>query len=280
MELVSKRLSLLTVLIVSLLCSHLNAETLSEKQIQTRIKRELARYAADQTPDPPDKIRFATIIDHSTVKKFISKHAKSSASTVILVSEGGSVDAAIDLANWILDREMNIEIQSTCFSACANYLFLAGKKKIIGDFAIVMWHGGMHQKDLREKYLGYKKATEQSLQNPRSSGGSKINNQFARNELTFFSEYIRVRKKEDAFMQRVGVNEYLFRLGQEPTWYEPDCWSASIEVLEKLGVKGLEAPQDFGTLAKVLVNPASHLYCGGRLVTFMLNGSDEIVVSK
>jgi hypothetical protein len=208
-----KRLALLIVLSLSLLCTYLDAKTLSEKQMQNQIKRELARYVAEQIPDPPDKIRFAKTIDHNTVKKFISKHAKSSASTVILVSEGGSVDAAIDLGNWILDREMNIEIQSTCFSACANYLFLAGKKKVIGDFAVVMWHGGMHQKDLREKYTRYKQSTEQLMLNPCLSIGSKINKQSAKNEAIFFSEYIRVRNREDAFMQRVGVNEYLFRLG-------------------------------------------------------------------
>jgi hypothetical protein len=266
--------------ILPFLFTQSNAKTPAEKQLETQLRQKLAQYAAKQVPDPPDKIRFANIIDHNSVKKFKSKHAKSSASTVILVSRGGDVDAAIDLANWILDREMNIEVQSVCFSACANYLFLAGKKKIIGDLAVVLWHGGMHQKDLREKYLNYKQSTEPLLQNPRLLGGSKVNQRSAKDDSVFFSEYIRVRTKEDAFMKRVGVDEYLFRLGQEPTWYEPDCWSASIGVLEKLGVKGIESSLDFGTPDRVLGNPVSHFVCGGQPVTFKLDGVGAVVVDQ
>ena len=40
---------------------------------------------------------------------------------------------------WIYDNGVDVMVDEVCISACANYIFTAGKNKIIEDFAIVGW---------------------------------------------------------------------------------------------------------------------------------------------
>ena len=49
--------------------------------------------------------------------------------TVIVDSQGGDMSSALDIANLIYRRKLNIVVDGRCFSACANYLFPAGHLK-------------------------------------------------------------------------------------------------------------------------------------------------------
>ena len=46
---------------------------------------------------------------------------------------------------WIFDHELDVIVDELCFSSCANYIFTAGKNKIIEKDAIVGWHGSEQQ---------------------------------------------------------------------------------------------------------------------------------------
>lgn len=60
---------------------------------------------------------------------------------IVLNSTGGSVAPAIDIAEDILARGLDVEVRGICASSCANYLFVAGQTKWIAPGALVLWHG-------------------------------------------------------------------------------------------------------------------------------------------
>lgn len=67
----------------------------------------------------------------------ISKNIK----TIIVTSLGGDVKYGIYIGKDIYDRKLNVIVRDYCFSSCANYIFLAGKKKFIEKNSIIGFHG-------------------------------------------------------------------------------------------------------------------------------------------
>ena len=49
------------------------------------------------------------------------------------------------IGEWVFDHQLDVIVDELCFSSCANYIFTAGKNKIIGKDAIVGWHGSEQQ---------------------------------------------------------------------------------------------------------------------------------------
>jgi hypothetical protein len=228
--------------------------------------------------DDPTIIKFEGLISPESVSAFMVLHENSRARVVLLNSQGGDAEAAMELGHWILDRKLDV-YPTICFSACANYLFLAGYNKLLRSTSKVLWHGGMHQKDEKEKY-------ERNLKMVMSMTPQKLAKMTDSERLAFYREselrraYFRVRSMEDRFMARIRVNEYLFRLGQEPVWFDPDCWTANILVMKKLGVRNLIGPSDFGSVRHLDSTPLASLLCKGLPQTFELNTNGQIVASR
>jgi ATP-dependent protease ClpP protease subunit len=61
--------------------------------------------------------------------------------TLTINSTGGNALVGLNMANWVLSEKLNVLVSRRCFSACANYVFVAGKHKILYDHSQVMWHG-------------------------------------------------------------------------------------------------------------------------------------------
>lgn len=72
---------------------------------------------------------------------------------IIIRSLGGNLLIGIELGNMIFDNQMDIEIDGICMSACANYLFTAANNKVLSEKSGLIFHGGMTQKNLAEKYI-------------------------------------------------------------------------------------------------------------------------------
>lgn len=70
-------------------------------------------------------------------KSKISKKIKK----VVVTSLGGDIKYGIYIGNDIFDRKLDVIVRDYCLSSCANYIFLAGKNKIIENNSIVGFHG-------------------------------------------------------------------------------------------------------------------------------------------
>ncbi|WP_158966757.1 hypothetical protein [Paraglaciecola sp. L3A3] len=58
-------------------------------------------------------------------------------------SVGGSAKIAMDMADIMLENNMDVHINKMCMSACANYIFLAGNRKFLEKDSLLVWHGGI-----------------------------------------------------------------------------------------------------------------------------------------
>jgi hypothetical protein len=61
---------------------------------------------------------------------------------IVVRSEGGVTKIALDIAEFILQKRLDIVVRDYCISSCANYLFVAGNNKVVEPKAVVAWHGG------------------------------------------------------------------------------------------------------------------------------------------
>lgn len=154
--------------------------------------------------------------------------------TLVITSTGGDIEAGMQLGNWIFDRELDVHIPEYCISSCANYVFTAGKHKVLGPTALVIWHGGATQEGLASG------SPCQYLETP----GVPCDEQKLKATLEAMVE--RVQRLEADFFDRIGVTQLITVLGQ---WPQYDCsgtlgegrfryigWYYSIADLEKLGV--------------------------------------------
>lgn len=63
-------------------------------------------------------------------------------SHVVLSSDGGQLRPAIDIASEIEKLNASVVVGERCASSCAQFLFLAGKDKILLKGGLLLFHGG------------------------------------------------------------------------------------------------------------------------------------------
>ena len=64
------------------------------------------------------------------------------AETLVVSSQGGDVEAALDVAAAMVRRRTTLVVHGLCLSSCANYWFTAAAEKIVLDGSVVGWKGG------------------------------------------------------------------------------------------------------------------------------------------
>lgn len=62
---------------------------------------------------------------------------------LVLDSEGGSIEAALDIAEVLQGRNLTMRVEGECNSSCANYFLPLARRIEIGPRAMVLLHGGI-----------------------------------------------------------------------------------------------------------------------------------------
>jgi hypothetical protein len=88
-----------------------------------------------------DSVAVIGILDKTAVDSFRSV-AREGVQTVHLRSPGGDVASAIEIARDIHRQSMDVVVDGSCFSSCANYLFIAGRSKKVVNGGALLLHGG------------------------------------------------------------------------------------------------------------------------------------------
>jgi hypothetical protein len=60
---------------------------------------------------------------------------------LVITSAGGEVLSSIKIANEIREKNVDLVVNKYCFSACANYLFIAAKSKYLPPSSVIGFHG-------------------------------------------------------------------------------------------------------------------------------------------
>lgn len=64
---------------------------------------------------------------------------------LVIRSGGGDTIAGRNVGRWVRKMALVVEVDQICFSSCADYVFPAGKARVIRANAFVGWHGNERQ---------------------------------------------------------------------------------------------------------------------------------------
>ena len=151
----------------------------------------------------------------ANVDEFIEKYQSSAHKPKLLVikSAGGDILAGIKLGRWVYQNQLDVKVNKYCLSSCANYVFPAGKNKILTQYALLAWHGGGQSKSLQNMAAFDKKMAKLFIKN-------NITDQQKQSEL--YQQQLQIREKllkeEAQFYQDIGVNPVITTIGG----YYPD----------------------------------------------------------
>ena len=194
-------------------------------------------------------------IEVSTYRDFlVAVRGKEEQITAIRINSGGGItDQGILIGEWIFNRELDVIVDEICFSSCANYIFTAGKNKIIEQDAIVGWHGSEQQDPFIAAGLGLT-MRELHVRNYewRKEFGGPLTPQESKEEyvenMLKYDEYER-DDGESKFLEKINVNLYLMVYGFLPDqidyyyYYNEQSefggWTFSIEDMAKFGVRNV-----------------------------------------
>jgi hypothetical protein len=73
---------------------------------------------------------------------------------LVVSSGGGDTVEGRHVGRWVRDRALVVEVDVICFSSCADYVFPAGRARVIRADAFVGWHGNERQFDVMAARTG------------------------------------------------------------------------------------------------------------------------------
>ncbi|MBI5271827.1 MAG: hypothetical protein HY856_19355 [Burkholderiales bacterium] len=160
----------------------------------------------------------------AAAQQFAAATAEPGVRLVRLRSPGGDVGAALDIGERMVAQGMDVEVVGPCFSSCANYLFIAGRRKVIRPGAVVGWHG-----NVRHLLL-----LQQQGEAPVSHGALPGARALAERERRFFTA--------------LGVDESVCWIGKMPPYRVFNLYFLPVEAMARFGIHGISAPADYAQL--------------------------------
>jgi hypothetical protein len=178
------------------------------------------------------------------------KIAQPKPKSLLIESEGGSADAGMQLGAWLVENGLDVAIDTFCFSSCANYVFPAGRNKVLAPRALLLWHGGVTQPINREEL---EQVLDYSLEDMTAVERKTLLERYSRDELMRQLDESRIRlvERETRFFRAIGVDQRITTLGHlfenellkdESGYYMG--WDYSLADLQRLGVRGVRVRDD------------------------------------
>jgi hypothetical protein len=184
---------------------------------------------AQQQPTPTrveisgDAIVFEGRIDARAAQRFVELARDPAIKRVVITSRGGVVPPALDMADAIRDRQLDVEVPAACWSSCANYVFPAGVNKRLGHPRAIGWHGNMtHVLWLDQHGKGQWDAA-------------------------MMAQARDLARREAIFFRRIGVDGYVCWFGKLPPYDAPDFYTLRVEDMARFGIANvtvLDAAKD------------------------------------
>ena len=184
---------------------------------------------------------------------------------VVKASGGGDAFAALAIGILIHRHHWDVEVVDVCASACANWIFPAGKTKYLNRNSMLLFHGGPHQANILEMAgkLEHILATNGAavaaveLGQKNKEGAVAFTNKSAAAEevLEFLSlnddspaveKWGQFTNESDRFYRELGINPLLPEYGQsgayEPTYksYKYGGFIYRLDSLRRLGIGNIE----------------------------------------
>lgn len=200
---------------------------------------------------PPDAetVRYTGPISIEQNQEFFGRVSGKTVSRLLITSTGGDVEAGIALGQWVFENGIDVEVPEYCLSSCANYVFPAGKHKIIHTGAIVAWHGNythlVHTGLWQDDIAGRMQRTGEDAVTARARVRSKAG---------------WLARMEQDFFKRIGVDEYLCWIGKQPPYNVPNYYFLSGRDMARFGLTKIQTPPDYaGTDVSGFDSPVEYI---------------------
>lgn len=159
--------------------------------------------------------------------------------TLTITSPGGPIDVGLELGEWVHKRRLDVKVYELCFSSCANYIFPAGRKKLIDKDAVIGFHGGPTSETFDTSSM------EAALRGVPKEQRGRLREDIEAS----FNSYIQINtERESAFYKKLGVSPKLNTLGQSEQYKELsgvfDGWTYTPEDMAILGLANLKIIDD------------------------------------
>ena len=223
-------------------------------------------------PACADEVRFNGTLTMKSVDEFIRLNDDKPVTLLTIFSPGGILDAGIKLGRWVRQKNADVRVTFFCASACANYVFPAGRHKIIERDSVVMWHGGMQAWELTEVLDEYRKQVALAMR-PDPDPYAK----FAAAKLRRYAMVADQRDLEAGYFREIGFDGALVLLGAQPVHYDTGWWTATVGVMEKYGIRDVAAPAGYGTVDYLKNSIFRKLFFKDARVTFDLGPDGGVV---
>jgi hypothetical protein len=199
-----------------------------------------------QTADQPEisidgeNVRYLGELTAEGLSRLKQLTSNQKITSLTIKSGGGEISTGIDFGNWVFDNKLEVIVEQGCFSSCANYVFPAGRKKTILPGAVVAWHGSALQNSFQSEDK-VRKELEKSykLEKREVSAEEK-----ERDVKSFMTNLRLLKQKQAEFYQKIGVDEYVTRIGQEK-YGAKGAYFLSVEDMGKFGITNVTAPTEY-----------------------------------
>ena len=159
-----------------------------------------------------DAIVFNGRIDAASAARFLALVQSPDVARIVITSQGGDVGSALDMAQAIHEHGLDVEVPRICLSSCANYVFPAGRRKVLGRAWAVGWHGNM-------AHVVYQ---QQSGQGSWSAEAMKSARALA--------------LREAALYRRLGVDGFVCWFGKLAPYDVADFYYLSVDDMARFGI--------------------------------------------
>ncbi|MGI9251508.1 MAG: hypothetical protein ACR2PR_09960 [Pseudohongiellaceae bacterium] len=172
-------------------------------------------------------------------------------SILAIDSLGGEIYWGMKIGELVFANGWDVHITGHCYSACANYVFPAGKRKILLADSVVGWHGSARQQQALAEAAGIS-LEEQFMRElvPAMLEGYARNGQASPSRELLLPELAREfgrqnarRLMEETFFQRISVDAESAVYGLRPGSLLPTGaggWTYRIADMAKFGITDVE----------------------------------------
>lgn len=183
------------------------------------------------------QLEYVGDLDEAANRKLFALYETLSPKPTVLSirSPGGEVNAGMTLGTWVHDHGIDVRVMEFCLSSCANYVFPAGIKKIVSNFAVIGYHGGPAD-PAKMQLDAYSQAMYDGL--------SPEKRKAFMDDIAAMS--MRDGRRESAYFRQIGVRGDISSLGQQSRYEQfarahPDSagWTYTLEGFASLGVRDI-----------------------------------------
>lgn len=166
-------------------------------------------------------------------------------------SGGGDIELGMDLGELVRRHALDVRVDGYCASSCANYVFPAGRRKLLPADAVVIWHGSAIQADAGS-------ASMIDFDEVAQVRGRPLDEAEKAAMIAGFAAYGRaMRARQAAFYAELGVDERITVFGQD---IGCGCdWTMPVADMARFGIDGIDADPGYGAGIAGLRKPVSML---------------------